>query len=143
MVRWLWVFPVLMGLSLPGLVEAHSTSYVGGTGDVAIVHVSCGLVQPTAGGVCFPPGHIQPDQNGKATVTIVDTFINPVSGCYQQDLGFTCIRFCGSIVLTSGVNWFPDRRVEIYVDGPVNGNPFTSPCGFRNSPGTTGFVTHS
>jgi hypothetical protein len=133
----------LAGLGVLGTADAHTKSYVNVTGDVVLSARFCDdLVSPSQGGVCYPGGHIRTD-DGVALVGIADQTTQPTSGCYQQDLGFTCQRFCGSIVLSKNGNWFPDRRVEIFVDGPVWGNPLTSPCGFRHSQGTWGHVWHT
>jgi hypothetical protein len=125
-----------------GPAAAHPKQYVNVTGDVVIVPLNCeGFLPITQGGVCFPAGHVTPDPQGKATLQITDTVALPTSACYQQDNGMSCIPFCATFTLVSGINWIPERRVEVFIDGPLWGNHFVSVCG-QWSQGTVGHVTH-
>lgn len=140
---WL-VLLVVVGLSVPA--GAHPKAYVNLTGDVTMVPNDCdGSIGVSQGGVCFPGGHIVPDLQGRATLTVGDATAVPVSGCYQQPVGSAplCRPFCGSITIDRHVDWDPSENVEIFIDGPVQGSPAYSACGITVSMGTTGHVYHS
>lgn len=51
-------------------------------------------------------------------------------------------HFCGSVAVEVDVNWDPAYDVFVLIDGPVFGNPLTSPCG-QHSAGVVGSVGHS
>ena len=134
---------------------ADPRQYVNTSGDALVVCDSLGFGFSN-GGVCFEPGHVLPDGNGEAILTIFDDFNNVVSGVACQDLngdtfcggqGSAELRepFCIQGVITSawfGGSWQEWAELRVFVDGPILGNPALSSCGPMFSPGVSGRVDH-
>jgi hypothetical protein len=106
------------------------------------------------GFVCFAAGHVKGvGVSHTASLAISDQGINPVGGTFCQDAnmdgfcggeGEPYKPFCVSVVLVGSVEWNEALAVQVFVDGPLNGNPVISSCGLGStSLGTLGFVTHS
>jgi hypothetical protein len=136
-------FLLLIAFGSPS-VAAHAKDYVNVTGDQFILPNDCNdEIGISQGGVCFSGGHIAPDANGRATVSLWDKKFSPTSGCHQQ-AGRPCEPFCGSFVLQEGAGWDPAKALDVFVDGPVFGNFLLSPCGFGWwTQGVLGQVTHT
>lgn len=122
--------------ALPGGAQAHPHTYVGLVGDLVLLCDPLGL-GVDVGGVCFESGHAIPDTMGRVTFSVQDELLNPVSGriCVDENADSVCggpgesfTPFCGSVTLVNVLGPF-SGPVLIHLDGPINGNPLTSPCG--------------
>jgi hypothetical protein len=131
---------------------ADPRSYVNASGDsgTATMPDCDGSLGLGLGSACFPAGHVQPDADGTATITLTDSFLSPVSGvhcddadgdsiCEQREIGEW---FCGTHTIRDGEDWHAGDQIIIVVDGPVFGNPILSPCGTLST-ATTGIISHS
>ena len=132
--------------------QADGRDYVNATGDFGILPTNCdGALTLSQGGVCFPGGHVTPNADGQATITILDQFFNPVSAFHCHDLDFDAVcgeahdpaeQFCGTHTLRVGEDWNVEDQILILIDGPIFGNPVNSVCG-TFSMGLIGTVAHS
>lgn len=132
------------------LAAAHPHKYVGGTAEFMVnVCDDPGRGVPGIGGVCIPPNHMPTDSQGRNTITIVDSQLQPISGIYCQDADFDGLcgdagdpreSFCDSLTVGPW-NWNPSLEVRVMPYSPVLGNPIHSPCHVL-SEGSVGSVFH-
>lgn len=169
----LGVCSLLVGAAVPSLTFAHPHDYklgfVAGWPVGGLLAV-CAFPYPAStssanpdmipvqgfgsiGGVCLAPDEVIPvGSPGQATIGVSDDGLQPVSAIYCQDIdgdaacgegGEPFGQFCTSKILTVGPAWDPTLPVQVYVDGPVMGNPVNSVCDSLLSMGSNGKVTHS
>lgn len=148
----LWTLTLAVAITAMGSANADSKTYVNVTGDFGYTPNNCDESLPISqGGVCFPAGHITPDAEGTATITVTDNLLNPVSAlhCEDQNLDAVCETerepgewFCGTHTIRTDEDWDLSANVLIIIDGPVFGNPVTSVCATLSA-STFGVVDHT
>lgn len=89
---------VLFGLAaVVPLAAAHPHEYRNLTGEVQPICVQTGGDELNLGGVCVAAGHIVPDEDNRASISIVDDINTLAVGFYCQDLNGD--GFCGGTIL--------------------------------------------
>lgn len=148
-----------LGILAAGVADAHSKSYTGWDDAFNVSIPQCPLhdFDVFVGIVCYRGGHITPNANGQATISITDSITSPLSGfvCQDLDADDLCgeggqlelsVQFCGSATITDvahGDVWVPQAPLLIFIDGPLFGNLLASSCGTTYSGGFAGTVDHS
>lgn len=135
---FLVAFAVMAAMTLTAASHPHEY-LVAGTADI-VNYDPCrpaDLGASGIGGACIEAGHAVANPSGKLTVLVSDGVTNPVSAQYCQNTNtdFLCggsgepiIHFCASLTLQEHDNWDPAYDIIVLVDGPLFGNPATTPC---------------
>lgn len=138
----------LLAMMTVGGAGAHSISYINPVGGEMLTYCDSrhAALDLYVGGACFAAGHIVPDVDGFAVISVVDDIVTPSFTLGQDPNGDGLYEnlqhACGSAVVDADSNWDPLIPIVVFVHGPVFGAAF-DPCGAPISWGISGSVDHT